>query len=69
VSSWEDREKVKAEALEIMLKQMQTLQEQTKRAVSLGEGVPAMNISALSREMANLGRVIMDNGRFQKYQG
>lgn len=66
MGSWEERERIKAEALEIMLKQMKTLQEQTERAVNRGEGVPAMNISALSREMANIGRVIMDNGRWQK---
>lgn len=66
MTSWEERERIKAEALELMLKQMKTLQEQTERAVGLGEGVPAMNISALSREMANIGRVIMDNGRWQK---
>ena len=62
MGSWEERERIKAEALEIMLKQLKTLQEQTERAVNRGEGVPAMNISALSREMANIGRVIMDNG-------
>ena len=62
MGSWEERERIKAEALELMLKQMKTLQEQTERAVNRGEGVPAMNISALSREMANIGRVIMDNG-------
>jgi hypothetical protein len=66
MGSWEERERIKAEALEIMLKQLKTLQEQTERAVNRGEGVPAMNISALSREMANIGRVIMDNGRWQK---
>ena len=66
MGSWEERERIKAEALELMLKQMKTLQEQTERAVNRGEGVPAMNISALSREMANIGRVIMDNGRWQK---
>lgn len=66
MTSWEEREQIKAEALELMLKQMKTLHEQTERAVGLGEGVPAMNISALSREMANIGRVIMDNGRWQK---
>lgn len=66
MGSWEERERIKAEALEIMLKQLKTLQEQTERAVNRGEGVPAMNISALSREMANIGRVIMDNGRLQK---
>lgn len=68
MGSWEERERIKAEALEIMLKQLKTLQEQTERAVNRGEGVPAMNISALSREMANIGRVIMDNGRWQKQQ-
>ena len=66
MGSWEERERIKAEALEIMLKQLKTLQEQTERAVNRGEGVPAMNISALSHEMANIGRVIMDNGRWQK---
>lgn len=66
MTSWEERERIKAEALEIMLKQLKTLQEQTERAVNRGEGVPAMNISALSREMANIGRVIMDNGRLQR---
>lgn len=53
---------VKAEAQQIMLEQMKLLQQQSERAISAGSGVPAMNLAAMSREIANIGRVLHENG-------
>ena len=57
----EDREKGQiAEAREIILQQMKLLQEQTNRMINANSAVPAANIAALSHEIAELGRLIVD---------
>ena len=61
MGTWEEGQKIKAEAQQIMLEQMKILQEQTRRAVSANEGVPALNISAMSQQIANIGRVLCGN--------
>ena len=65
MSNWEEAQKIKIEAQEIMLSQMKILQEQTKRAITANQGTPALNISAMSREMANIGRVLMGGGEWR----
>lgn len=51
-----------AEAREIILKQMKTLQEQTNRMISANSATPAAGVAAPSHEIAELGRTI-----FQSY--
>ena len=64
----ENNQDIRAEAREIMLKQMRLLLEQSERAVKANEGVPAMNLSAMSREMANIGRVLCGNDWRPKHE-
>lgn len=64
----ERAQQIRAEAQEIMLEQLRILQGQTKRAIDASEGVPAMNISVISREMGNICRVLLGAGEWRQKQ-
>lgn len=68
MGTWEEAQNIKAEAQKILLEQMKLLQENSKRAINANSGVPAMNLAAMSREMANIGRVLCENGWRPKQQ-
>ena len=52
-----------AEARETLLEQMKVLREHTDRMIKANSATPAANIAALSHEMAEIGRVLLENGR------
>ena len=52
-----------AEAREIILQQMKTLQEQTERMIKANSATPAQNIAALSHELTEAGRALLEYGR------
>ena len=58
----EEAQNIKAEAQKVLLDQLKLLNENSHRAVDANSGVPAMNLAAMSREMANIGRVLCENG-------
>ena len=62
MGSYEDAQAIKAEAQKVLLDQLKLLQENSRRAVNANSGVPAMNLAAMSREMANIGRVLCEGG-------
>ena len=62
MGSWEDAQAIKAEAQKVLLDQLKLLNENSHRTVDANSGVPAMNLAAMSQQMANIGRVLCDNG-------
>lgn len=58
-----DVAEVRAEVEEILLAQMKTLQEQTDRMIKANSATPAQNIAALSHELTEAGRVLLEYGR------
>lgn len=54
------KEEQLAEAREIILEQMKVLRSQTDRMIAANSATPAQNIAALSHEIAELGRLIVD---------
>ena len=62
----EERDERTAAAEEILLTQLQLLQEQSKRIVASCSAVPADNLAAISHEMADIGRVLLETGRAEE---
>ena len=57
------KEEQLAEAREIILEQMKVLRSQTDRMIAANSATPAQNIAALSHELTEAGRVLLEYGR------